>query len=147
MVDAKFVDFDGDGNKDALDERRGVDSGSQDLVLYDPKTKKFILVGNCSNAVKVKHTKYFYSYEDCCVGRNWSSDLFFISNFKKTTVAHIKYDDGYGLKFYKLSGKKKVLKEKWNVRINGDTPVTTGRHIDFDLGSYWTRNYTKYLAK
>jgi hypothetical protein len=142
-----FVDFDGDGYKDVLLERRGVDSGTQDLLLYDHKTRKFIMVGNCSNAIRVKHTKYFYSYEDCCMGRNWDSDLFFISNFKIVNLAHIKYRDGYGLKFYKSRNEKNILKERWNVRINGDTPIASGRHIEFDLGDYWTKNYTKYVRK
>ena len=78
LVGFEFKDVDGDGNKDLLLERSGISSGHQDLVQYDPTTKKFILVGNCSNADRIKNTKYFYSYEDCCVGRYWSSDLFYI---------------------------------------------------------------------
>lgn len=147
VENVQFTDFDGDGKKDVILERRGIDSGSQDLLLYDHKTKKFKFAGNCSNAQKIKHSKYYYTYEDCCMGRDWSSDLFFISNYKIVNIGHIKYDDGDGLSFYSVMGKKKVFKVKWNVRINGDTPVTTGRHIDFDLGNYWSRNYTKYLVK
>ena len=151
VFDVQFKDFDGDSYKDILLERRGVDSGQQDLLLYDPKTKKFILVGNCSNANRIKHTKYYYSYEDCCMGRSWSSDLFFIYNFKVIKMGFIHYDDADGLlKFYRINGEKEEkenLMEKWKVRINGDTPITTGRHIDFDLGKYWTKNYTRFIDK
>ncbi len=147
VENVQFTDFDGDGKKDVLLDRRGVDSGSQDLVLYDPKIKKFKFAGNCSNAQKIKHSKYYYTYEDCCMGRDWSSDLFFISNFKIINVGRIKYDDGEGLSFYRVNGRRKVLKKKWNVRINGDTPVTSGRHIDFDLGAYWVKNYVKYIGE
>ena len=141
----RFVDVDGDGFKDILLERSGVDSGHQDLVLYNPKTKKFILAGNCSNPNKIKHTKYLYTYDDCCMGRFFSSDLLFIDNFKIITVGHIKYDDGDGLKFYKFNGKKRIFMQKWKVRINGRTPVMMGHHIDFDLGDYWTKHYSKFV--
>jgi hypothetical protein len=145
LLNFELKDVDGDGNTDVLLERRGVDSGQQDLVLYDPKTDKFILVGNCSNANKIKNTKYYYSYEDCCMGRYWSSDLFYIYNFKIVRAGYIKYDDGDGLRFYSINDEREALLKKWHVRINGDTPITTGRYIDFDLGDYWTRNYSGFV--
>jgi hypothetical protein len=147
VENVQFTDFNGDGKKDVILERRGVESGSQDLILYDLKTRKFKFAGNCSNARKIRHSKYYYTYEDCCMGRDWSSDLFFISNSKIVNIGHIKYDDGDGLSFYGINHGKKVLKRKWDVRINGDTPITSGRHIDFDLGVYWRKNYTKYIEK
>jgi hypothetical protein len=141
IIGFKFVDFNEDGFKDVTVELRGVDSGGQDLVIYDPKSKTFKLAGNCSNAEKISNTKFYYTYEDCCMGRNWSSDMFYIANAKIINVAHIKYQDGEGLSFYKLKGSKNIFIEKWKVRINGNTPVSTGRHIDFDLGEYWMKHW------
>lgn len=141
MLSFKFRDFNGDGYKDVILELRGVDSGGQDLVIYDAKSKRFKLAGDCSNAEKIPKTKYYYTYEDCCMGRNWSSDLFYIADSKIINIGHIKYDDGDGLSFYKLDGERQTFLKKWRVRINGDTPVTTGRHIDFDLGQYWAKHW------
>ncbi|WP_091175929.1 hypothetical protein [Mucilaginibacter gossypii] len=143
VVSFKFLDFNSDGYKDIVLELIAVDSGQQDLIIYDPKSKRFKLAGNCSNAREIPRTKYYYSYEDCCMGRNWSSNLFYIADSKIINIGHIKYRDGYGLSFFKLNGKKILLK-KWNVRINGDTPVTTGPHIDFDLGRYWTKHWSSF---
>ncbi|MFC0515342.1 hypothetical protein ACFFGT_14075 [Mucilaginibacter angelicae] len=141
----KLNDFNSDGYKDAILELRGVDSGQQDLIIYDAKSKRFKLAGNCSNAEKIPKTKYYYSYEDCCMGRYWSSDLFYISESKIINIGHIKYNDDSGLYFFKLTGKKKILLKKWRVRINGDTPVTTGPHIDFDLGHYWIKHWSSFV--
>jgi hypothetical protein len=145
IMDFKFVDFNGDGFKDILLDLDVADSGVQDLILYNPKSKKFVLAGNCSNANKIKNTKYFYSYQDCCAGRNWDSGLFYISNSKIIEIGHITYNDGDGLWFYKLIDRKKILIRKRLVRINGDTPITTGTHIDFDLGYYWTKHWREYM--
>ena len=145
VVYFKFIDFNGDGCKDILVELSGVDSGHQDLILYDKKSKGFILAGSCSNAEKIKGTKYYYSYNDCCMGRFWSSDLFYISNSKIVNTGCIKYDDdGYGLSFFRYADGKRILLKKWHVRINGSTPVTTGRHIDFNLGRYWSRHWKSF---
>ncbi len=144
VLDFKLTDFNGDGYKDIVVELRGVDSGQQDLIIYDPKSKKFKLAGNCSNAEKIAKTRYYYSYEDCCMGRDWSSNLFYISDSKIINTGYIKYSDGYGLSFYKINGKKKTFLKKWRVRINGDTPVTTGPHIDFDLKHYWTKHWNSF---
>lgn len=146
IVSFKFIDFNGDGYKDITLELRGVDSGAQDLIIYDLKSKGFKLAGNCSNAEKIPKTKFYYSYEDCCMGRNWSSDLFYISNSKIINVGHIKYNDGEGICFYKLNGKKKTFIKKWRVRINGSTPITTGRHIDFDLKLYWVKYWRNFIS-
>ena len=143
ILSFKFLDFNRDGYKDIILELRGVDSGQQDLIIYDKKSKRFKLAGNCSNAEKIPKTKYYYTYEDCCMGRDWSSNLFYISESKIINIGYIKYSDGYGLSFFKLNGKKILLK-KWNVRINGDTPVATGPHIDFDLGHYWTKHWSSF---
>lgn len=151
VIGAEFKDFDGDGYKDILLERRGVDSGQQDLLLYDPKTKKYILVGNCTNAERIKDTKYYYSYEDCCMGRFFSSDLFFISNFKIIRVGFIKYDDSidgskfYGLRIYRINGGTETLMQKLKGHINGNSAIATGRHIDFELGEFWAKNYTRFI--
>lgn len=139
-----FTDFNGDGYKDIIVEIRGVDSGGQDLIIYDPKSKKFTLAGSCSNARKIIGTKYYYSYEDCCLGRDWSSNLFYISDSKIINTGCIEYNDGFGLSFYKIKGQKKILLKKWRVRINGDTPVLTGLHIDFNLKHYWTKHWSSF---
>ncbi len=142
----KFVDFNNDGYKDIVLDLDVADSGELDLVLYDPKLKKFVLAGNCSNAEKILHTPYYFSYQDCCMGREWNSELFYITNSKIVGVGHITYSDGDGLFFYKLDGKKKTLIKRWRVRINGDTPITTGPHIDFDLKRYWTMHWRNFIS-
>jgi len=109
VVSFKFTDFNGDGYKDIILELSGVDSGQQELLIYDPKSEKFRLAGNCSNAEKIVRTKYYYSYEDCCMGRDWSSNLFYISDSKIIDIGYIAYNDGYGISFYKVSGKKKIF--------------------------------------
>jgi hypothetical protein len=140
----KFIDFNGDGYKDIILDLMVEDSGAQDLILYDPKSKKFVFSGDCSNAKKVINTKYYYNYEDCCMGRDWSSVLLYIANSKLIPEGFIKYNDGDGLYFYKFHSKNKILIKKWLVRIDGDTPDTTGKHIDFDLGTYWKNHWHKF---
>lgn len=140
-----FKDFNNDGYQDIVLDMMVADAGEQLLVLYEPKLKTFVFAGNCSNAEKIPNTIYFYTYQDCCVGRNWSSDLFHISSSKIINIGHIKYDDGYGLSFYKIRGKKKTLLKKRMVRINGNTPVLTGPHIDFDRGTYWARHWRTFV--
>lgn len=140
----KFIDFNGDGYKDIILNLLVADSGEQSLLLYDPELKKFVSAGNCSNAERIPDTKYYYTYQDCCMGREWSSNLFYIADSKIINIGYIKYSDGYGLSFFKLDGKKKILIKKRIVRINGDTPVTTGPHIDFDLGKYWAKYWHSF---
>jgi len=109
ILSFRFTHFNGDGYKDIVVELSGADSGHQDLIVYDPKSKRFKLAGNCSNAEKIAKTRYYYSYEDCCMGRDWSSNLFYISDSKIINIGYIKYSDGYGLSFYKFNGKKKIF--------------------------------------
>jgi restriction endonuclease S subunit len=81
------------------------------------------------------------------MGRDWNSKLFYISNSRIINVGHISYDDGDGLSFFKIVDKREILMKKWLVRINGDTPVITGRHIDFDLKHYWTNHLVSFIVK
>jgi hypothetical protein len=147
VVYFKFIDFNGDGYKDITVELRGVDSGAQDLIIYDVKSKAFKLAGDCSNAERIPTTKFYYTYEDCCMGRVWSSNLFYIADSKIINVGNIKYDDNgeYGISFYKLNGKKRVFIKKWKVRINGETPVSAGKHIDFILKHYWKNHWRSFI--
>ncbi len=140
----KFIDFDGDDYKDIELELLVADSEQEDLVLYDPQTRKFVFAGNCPQGQHLKHTKYYYTYEDCCAGRNWDSELFYIANAKMVIIGKVVYSDGDGLAFYKFRNGKKMLFKKRMARINGDTPVLTGPHIDFDIDKYWPRNWSLY---
>ncbi|QEC79623.1 hypothetical protein [Mucilaginibacter ginsenosidivorax] len=147
VIHFKFIDFNGDGYKDITVDLSTVDSGAQDLIIYDLKSKTFKFAGNCSNAEKIRNTKFYYTYEDCCMGRNWSSNLFYIADSKIINVGYINYKDGEGLSFYKVNGKKSVFVKKWNVRINGNTPITTGKHINFNLNNYWKNHWYSFIAQ
>eukprot|EP01132_Coremiostelium_polycephalum_P020907 gene20907-24848_t len=116
--DFEFKDFNGDGYKDIIIHYRTNVPGIEDLLLYaaDEKTFKEVLDFQSFPAPeKIKGTDYYYSYHRSgCADMNWTSDLFYIKNYKAIRIGTIEgYECGNaGIKdaingvLYKNTGKK-----------------------------------------
>lgn len=148
IFNIKFSDFDQDGYKDMF---IGYD-GNQivyELGLFDNKTNTFKLVENFSNLHEVftlKGTQYYYSYSPGgCADLNWSSDLFYIKNYKVTSIARIKGigcegEQKNGIFISKIvDGKEKLIKT-----INRK-PGYYSDKWDF-IEKYWSGNYRRFTG-
>lgn len=149
----QFRDFDGDGNDDIFISYMG-NNMTEDLFLYDAQSKAFRKVDGFiefPEYTQIGKTKYHYYYHRSgCADYDWTSDLFYIQNYKTFKIGTI-YGNGcdyeenteLGIHIYKVKGETTKQIEK----INIDTINT---YQDYKWGfikEYWTKNYTKFITK
>jgi hypothetical protein len=142
-----FEDFDNNGILDIrLDQITNV-GGVSELIFYDINNKVFKAVedfSNYPNPIKVKNTKYWYSYHRSgCADINWGSELFKIENFKVIKIGEI---DGIGCEeekengifIYKTKGdsRKRIFSEKREPGYYADK-------WDY-IENYWSKNFKKF---
>lgn len=146
----KFQDFNGDGFKDIIVEYYSNVPDRNDLILYDPSTRKFIHVKNFSDypaAIRLKGTNLFYSYHRSgCADQNWDSDLFKIVKFRIIKIGNISGQacvdspDKPGIYIIKIKGRHELLIKKFPI----DEPNNfKDSKWDF-IAWYWKHNYMKF---
>jgi hypothetical protein len=145
----KFVDFNGDGYKDLFIEHMSNVPTRCDLLLYDKRTKKFVLVKDFPDypaPEKLKGTDLYYCYHRSgCADSNWDSDLFKIINNKIIKIGNISGldcgDKETGVFISKIQGSKEQLIKKY--------PISEiGKYKNYKWGfieQYWKRNYRKFI--
>ncbi|MFD0765360.1 hypothetical protein ACFQZI_10895 [Mucilaginibacter lutimaris] len=144
---AKFIDFNKDGYQDIWITRSENVPGVRGLLLYDKAVKTFkeVVGFDAFPAPEpIPGTKYYYSYHRSgCADMNWSSDLFYIDNFKPVKIGTINGyecgDDGIkdGVYIYKKRGENETLIRRLPIK-------TIDNYKEYKWGfikSYWYRNY------
>lgn len=143
----EFIDFNHDGYKDILFHYVTNVPGIYDLALFNPLTNTYKLVedfGDYAAPVKMKDSKFYYSYErNGCSDYNWYSELFYIQNYKCYTVGSIKGvgcegEEKSGIFIYKISKKGKEL-----IKYIPREPGYYEGKWAF-LQKYWTENYGRF---
>jgi hypothetical protein len=145
-----FEDFDKDGYKDIYLDKGGNIPERFDLLLYTPSTKiykKIMDFDAFPNPIKIRGTKYYYSYHKSgCADADWDSDLFYIHNFRAIRIGNISgrecgRDKKDGLYINKVRNEKKFLKKTMPVQ-------TIAKYKDYKWGfikEYWSKNYKLFL--
>lgn len=148
---AKFKDFNNDGYPDIWITHSENVPGVRGLLLYDKVSKTFKeVVGFDAFPApeNISGTKYYYSYyRSGCADMNWTSDLFYIDNYKPVKIATI---DGYecadnsikdGVYIYKKRSEKETLIRR--------LPITTiNKYKEYKWGfikSYWYKNHNLFI--
>jgi hypothetical protein len=150
FTSVEFRDIDLDGYKDILLDHGGNIPERYSLLLYIAKWKRFQSVSNFNlfpSPVKVKRTKYFYSYhKNGCADLDWVSDLFYIENFKAKRVGKI---DAVGcgtervqpkIYIYKISGSSQKLIETFPINYVEKFEDTKWGFIK----NYWFKKYKNF---
>ena len=145
----EFIDFNGDGYKDILIEYMTNVPGVKDLLLYDKAEKTFkkvIDLQDYPSAVRIKQSKYYYSYHRSgCADSNWDSDLFYIENYRTVKIGSISgrncensgIDDG--IYIYSFKNEKKMQVKKLPISI-------LRKHADKweFIAKYWAQNLKRF---
>jgi hypothetical protein len=142
-----FEDFDNNGILDIRLEQITNVGGVSELIFYDKDKKIFKAVedfSNYPNPIKVKNTKYWYSYHRSgCADINWGSELFKIENFKVIKIGEIEgigceEEKENGIFIYKTKGdsRKRILSEKREPGYYADK-------WDY-IENYWNKNFKKF---
>ena len=149
--EAVFDDFDKDGYKDIKVKYVTNVPDIEDLLLYDKREKTFKKVVGFDEfpaAVKIAGTKYYYSYHRSgCADMTWTSDLFYIKNFKSVKVGTIwgrecgNRDIKDGVYIYKIVAGKEIKIKQLNIKI-------IYKYKDYKWGfikNYWYENYKLFF--
>ena len=145
----EFIDFNGDGHKDILIEYMTNVPGIKDLLLYDKAEKTFkkvIDLQDYPSAVRIKQSKYYYSYHRSgCADSNWDSDLFYIEDYRTVKIGSISgrncensgIDDG--IYIYSLKNGRKMQVQKLPISI-------LRKHADKweFIAKYWAQNLKRF---
>jgi hypothetical protein len=119
----------------------------ENLFLFEKSTKSFKPVKGFEDfpdPKPVTGTKYYYSYHKSgCADLDWDSDLFYIENYQAIRIGNISgigcSDEKQGAYIYKVSGKKKVLLQKYSI----EEPEDYGNSKWDFIREYWSKNYSK----
>jgi hypothetical protein len=145
----KFVDFNRDGYKDLFIEHMSNVPARCDLLLYDKRSKKFVLIKDFPDypaPEKLKGTDLYYSYHRSgCADSNWDSDLFKIINNKIIKIGNISGldcgDKEVGVFISKIQGSKEQLIRKYPI---SEIEKYKNHKWGF-IKKYWKRNYRKFI--
>ncbi|MBB5394843.1 hypothetical protein [Mucilaginibacter sp. AK015] len=151
ISDAKFKDFNNDGYKDIWIVRPGNVPGLRGLLLYNKTSKTFIEVTDFDRfpaPEAIKGTRYYYSYHRSgCADMNWTSDLFYLKNYKPVKIGTI---NGFecadseiknGIYIYRVIGGKNIKVKQMNITV-------INNHTNYKWGfvkDYWHQNYKLFL--
>jgi hypothetical protein len=148
--DFEFKDFNGDGYKDIIIHYRTNVPGIEDLLLYaaDEKTFKEVLDFQSFPAPeKIKGTDYYYSYHRSgCADMNWTSDLFYIKNYKAIKIGTIEgYECGNagikdGIYISKVAGDQELPVKQYPIHV-------ISKYKSYKWGfiqEYWKKNWRSF---
>lgn len=139
----EFIDFNEDGYQDMLLSYIG-NYSSFDLALFDKDTNTLKNVEgflNYPDAIRIKNTKYYYSYSRAgCGDSNWFSHLFYIENYKAYAIGSIQgigceHEEKNGIFIYKLKNEKEEL-----IKSISRKPGYYEDKWKF-IENYWNKNY------
>ncbi len=146
----EFIDFNGDNHKDLLIHYMTNVPDVCDLLLYNSKKQKFIIVSNFTSFPVpkiIRGNKLYYSYRRSgCADLDWNSDLFAIKNYKAVAIGNIfgKECEGDGpnrIEISRIKGTNKVLFKR--------LPISTIRKYKNDkwgfIKAFWTNNCDKFI--
>ncbi|WP_256537576.1 XAC2610-related protein [Mucilaginibacter aquariorum] len=151
ISNAKFKDFNNDGYKDIWIVHSENVPGIRGLLLYNKASKTYqeVIGFEAFPAPEaIANTKYYYSYHRSgCADMNWTSDLFYIDNYKPVKIGTI---EGYecadtdikdGVYIYKKRGKKETEIRRLSINIINNYEENKWGFIQ----SYWHKNYKLFL--
>jgi hypothetical protein len=146
-----FGDFNQDGYKDIIIPYMTNVGGIQDVLLFDPNRKKFILIDNLTNypAPTLLIKDYYYSYRRAgCADSYWVSNLFKIDDFRAICLGEI-WGQGcepasLRIDIFKVSSddcKRKTLFKTLPLDTIYKFQDTKWGFIK----NFWTKNYSDFL--
>lgn len=146
-----FDDFNKDGYKDIRIMYMTNVPGIEDLLLYDKEEKTFKKVIGFDEfpaTSKMANTNYYYSYHRSgCADMNWTSDLFYIDDYKPIKIGTIRgyecADSGIkdGIYIYKIAAGKQIKVKQLKINIINNYK---GYKWGF-IKNYWYKNYKLFL--
>jgi hypothetical protein len=136
----KFEDFNKDGYKDLTINT----TTTENLVMYNPKTKKFNFIEdflNFPNAAHIDKTNKYYSYHHSgCADMLWDSDLFYIKDNKAILLGNI-HGDECGLNTILIT-KNNKQKDTKTITTEILEKYKNGKFGFID--SYWEKHYKEF---
>lgn len=146
----EFEDFDKNGLLDIRLNHITNVGGISELIFFDLKNKKFKPVKDFENfpsPIKIKETKFYYSYHRSgCSDLNWDSDLFYISDYQCFKIGNI---SGRGCVGEERNGIfiNKILNGK-EVEINWIKRDSGYYHNKWEfIDNYWEKNFLKFAKQ
>jgi hypothetical protein len=142
-VDCTFIKFE-DFNKDGYKDLTINTTTTQNLMMYNPKIKKFQFIEkffNFPNATYIDKTNRYYSYHRSgCADMLWDSDLFYIEDNKAIQLGNI-HGDECGLNTISITknDKQKDIKVISTKILDGYKDGKFG-FID----NYWKEHYQEF---